>query len=98
MTETTALPPLHNIGVVTELLACNKVGSVMVILDEILHPLASLTVTVYVPGLRLFTLEVVALLLQEYEYGRVPPVTLILPLPLFAPLQVTFVELVVALS
>ena len=50
-------------------------GFTTVTLVEAVQPSASVTVKVYVPAPIFVKLEFVVPLLQEYEYGAVPPVT-----------------------
>ncbi len=45
-----SLPPLQLTLVGVPMLATNKAGSVMVMLEVSVHPFASVTVTVYVPA------------------------------------------------
>jgi hypothetical protein len=54
---------------------------VTVALPDIVHELASVTVTVYVPAVKPEISFVVALLLQRYEYPVVPPLTVIVIAP-----------------
>jgi hypothetical protein len=55
------------------------------------HPLASVTVTEYVPAARLFKSSVVAPFDQRYVYAVVPPDTDKLAAPVELPKQRTFV-------
>ena len=50
-----------------------KLGCVMVTDLETVHPLESVTVTVYVPALMLFIVAEVAPVFHRYEYDGVPP-------------------------
>jgi hypothetical protein len=52
------LPPLHGAGVFAGV-AVNAGGAVMVIVCVLVQPLASLTVTVYEPAVRLLAVAVV---------------------------------------
>ena len=70
--------------------ADNAVGSVTVALDVVVHPLASVTVTVYVPATSPLAVAVVAALLHAKVYGEVPPAPLAVADPSFSPLQLTF--------
>jgi hypothetical protein len=82
--------PLHVMFESTTLAATNITGSVT---DEELvevHPLASVIVVVYVPATIPVIEAVVAVLLQAYVYGIVPPVADALAPPLAKPLQVMF--------
>ena len=67
---------MHVIFVEEAILSFNTGGAVTVMDDEDEHPLASFTVTEYVPAERLVTVELVLTTgLQLYVYGAVPPVT-----------------------
>ena len=84
-------PPLHNTGVeVVD--ATSSVGSVTVALVVIVHPFASVTVTVYAPALS--PLAVAAVPPDgdhEYVYPAVPLLATTLALPEFPPLHKTAV-------
>jgi hypothetical protein len=92
---TVALPlhwPLH-VTLVEEVIDdVNAVGCVIVTDAVALQPALSVTVTLYVPAVKLFA---VAPELPEgdhaYVYGVVPPDGVTVALPLFPPLQDTFV-------
>jgi hypothetical protein len=60
LTETVAVPPAHKIGAITEALPTRTAGSVTVKFCVVMHPLASVTVTVYVPEVKLFAVCVFA--------------------------------------
>ena len=62
----------------------------MVTLDMLVHELASVIVTVYVPADTPVIAAVVAALLHAYIYGDVPPVALAVAPPSNPLLQVTF--------
>ena len=57
------------------------------------HPLASVTVTVYVPAVNPLIDEVIAVVLHRYEYPGVPPPAVTLAVPLDPPKQLTAVAL-----
>ena len=67
------------------------VGSVMVTVSVSSQPLASVTVTVYVPAARLDAVAPVALFDHAYEYGAVPPEPLAVADPSLDPLQLALV-------
>ena len=69
--------------------AANAVGCVMVTLDVLVHELASVIVTVYVPADTPVIAAVVAALLHVYVYGDVPPIALAVAPPSDKPLQLT---------
>ena len=54
-------------------------------LHTAVHPLASVTVTLYVPAVKPLTVVVVAPVFQKYVYGDVPPLTNTATLPLDCP-------------
>ncbi len=56
--------------------------------------MASVTVHVYVPAVKLVAVWVVLPFDQKYVYGGVPPLGLAVAVPLFHPLQLTLVEVV----
>ena len=66
----------------------------MVTVAVCIQPLASVTVTVYVPALSPVAVGVVCtgVVFHEYVYGAVPPVAFTVAVPLFPPLHNTFVE------
>ena len=74
----------HVTGTGARMIACAVTGP---------QPLASFTVTVYVPGVNPVTALVVAPLLQMYVYGAVPPPTIATAVPVGF-WHVTFVLLV----
>src|SRR5690242_7992905 len=57
----------------------------------IVHPLASVTVTEYVPGGKLIIVTAVLPLLHRYVYPGVPPPTFAVAVPLLAPTAVSSV-------
>src|SRR5688500_1556162 len=84
------LPPLQLTSTfVTD--GLNAAGCVTVALEVAVQPLASVTVTVYVPADKEARSSVVAPFDQLKVYAVVPPPTVKLIVPLFPPLQVTFV-------
>ena len=91
-------PPLQLIFVFTTELAVNAVGSVIVTLDALVHELASVIVTVYVPAATPVIEAVVAELLQAKVYGAVPPEPLAVAPPFDNPLHVVLVFTVLAVS
>ena len=58
-----------------------------------MQPLLSVTVTEYEPAINPFAEAIVEPLLQEYEYGAVPPAAITLAEPVFPPKQRTSVLL-----
>ena len=84
--------------VLTTELAVNAVGSVIVTLDALVHELASVIVTVYVPAATPVIEAVVAALLQAKVYGAVPPEPLAVADPSLTPLQLMLVFTVLAVS
>jgi hypothetical protein len=63
----------------------------MVVVAVLIHPFASVIVTVYVPAVNPPAVTVVCKVgFHEYVYGTVPPAALTVERPLFPPLQVTF--------
>ena len=77
----------------------NCVGCVITNVVLVVHPFASVTVTVYVPAnfpVKTPVLFTIAPGCNVYEYATVPPVALVLILPVAVPLHVTGV--VVALT
>ena len=58
-----------------------------------LHPIESLTTTLYVPAPRLETEMVVSPVLQEYVYGEYPVLMIAVAVPAGSPAQRIFVEL-----
>ena len=75
------------------LLMVMAVGSLMGTCMEAEQPLASVTVAVCEPALRLVAVLLLWPLLQLKVYGAVPPDALRIALPLFPPLHETFVLL-----
>jgi predicted metal-binding membrane protein len=78
--------------------AANAAGSVIVALVVVVHPFASVTVKIYVPGVKSDKSSVVLAEASshKYVYGEVPPVTVASIVPSAAPLHVTFTEVFVA--
>ncbi len=72
-------------------LADSIVGSVTSTEAVAVQPLASVTVTLYVPAERSVISSVTALLLHTKVYGAVPPVTVKSAAPFVPPLQLTLV-------
>jgi mannose/fructose/N-acetylgalactosamine-specific phosphotransferase system component IID len=96
-TFTDAVPlfsPLQVTFVCAVLLNPNTSGWVIVNTDVVVQVFASVTRTVYIPlesPLTELLVFVPPPTLQEYVYGTVPPDTFTDAVPLFSPLQVTFV-------
>ena len=67
--------------------ALNAVGSVTAALEVLMHPTASVIVTVYVPAHNPVTVDEVAPLLHEYVKGEVPPDIVTSAEPLHTPLH-----------
>ncbi len=66
-------------------------GSVITIVLLAVQPILSVTVTVYVPAVRLEAVAAVpAPRVQLYVYGAVPPLATIVALPVAVPLHATF--------
>jgi hypothetical protein len=82
--------PLHNTFVVDGIDIANKLGCVIVALVDVVHPFASVAVTVYVPATRLLIVAVVAPVFHKYEYPAVPFDANEVAEPVEAPLQSTF--------
>ena len=83
-------PPLHKILVDAEMVAVNKGGCVIVTVAVAEHPVASFTVTVYVPALRPVPIAFVPPVgAHDYVYGAVPPVALAVAVPVEPPLHST---------
>jgi hypothetical protein len=87
--------PLHKIftGVTVAVMA---VGCVNVTDLTVVHPLASVIVTVYVLALSPVAVAVVCALLQRYVYGDVPPPGAAVAVPLVLPLHNIFTCVTVA--
>ena len=84
---------------VPEMLAASGLaGCVMVTVAVVEHPLASVTVTLYVPAARLDKSSLVDPFDQRYVYAVVPPDTDKLATPVELPKQRTFVPLILAAS
>ena len=66
-------------------------GAVTVALVVVLQLFASVTVTVYVPAIKLLMSCDAALLLHAYVYGAAPPLTVKSIDPFPPPLQLTFI-------
>lgn len=84
------LPPLQETGSEVEVMF-NAGGCEMVALIDLVQPLESVTVTVYVPAVRFVKSSEVAPLDHRKANPGVPPVTVRLIAPLLPPLQDTFV-------
>ena len=69
----------------------NLVGSTIDAVALAVHWLPSVTVTEYVPGIRLLIVSVCKVVDQLYENGSVPPFTFAVIVPSFLPKQVTSV-------
>jgi hypothetical protein len=80
------------------LAASGLAGCVITTEAVVEHPLASVTVTPYVPAARLDKSSLVAPLDQRYVYAVVPPLTLRLAAPVEFPKQSTFVPDIEAAS
>lgn len=65
-------------------------------LDVVVQPFSSVTVTEYIPDVNPLMLEVVAPLLHKYVYPEVPPDAVTLAVPLLPPKQLTLVVLPLA--
>lgn len=63
-----------------------------VVLAVAVQPKASVTVTVYVPTPRLFTVAVVAPVFQRYVYGEVPPLAVAVTDPVDVVVVLVFVD------
>lgn len=88
------VPPKHStlVGVVATV---NDPGPVSVTDSVAVHELLSVTVTVYVPAVKLLAVPLVEPVLQTNVYGEVPPVGLATAEPLVALAQPTFVPVMV---
>jgi pyridoxal biosynthesis lyase PdxS len=84
-------PPLHNTLVVEGIEIVSGVGCVIVAVVDVVHPFASVAVTVYVPEFRLLIVAVVAPVFHKYEYPPVPLDANEVAEPVEAPLHNTFV-------
>jgi hypothetical protein len=74
----------------------SALGCVMVTVAVTEQPVASVTVTVYGPAVKLVPVAALPPVgAHEYVYGAVPPATPTVALPLFPPKQLTFTELVI---
>ena len=78
--------------------ATSTAGCVIVALAVVVHPLASVTVTVYVPGPRFVAVATDAPVDHAYEYAGVPPDPAPVAVPSLAPVQLTLVTVVEAVS
>jgi hypothetical protein len=67
--------------------ATRESGCVKPMVFWILQPLASVTVTEYVPDVKLMMLFVLEFVFHRYEYGDIPPLTNALILPSLYPKQ-----------
>jgi hypothetical protein len=82
-------PPLHATLVCDDIEAATTVGCVIALEAVCVHPLASVTVTVYVPTARPVAVALVLALFQVYVYGETPPDGTAVNVPLASPLHVT---------
>jgi hypothetical protein len=90
------IPPLHNAAISVDATTM-AAGAVMVAVAVVVQPLASVTVTLYVPAAKAFGSSTSAAeLSQSNVNGAVPPDTVRLILPLLTPAQVAFVATAVA--
>jgi hypothetical protein len=87
------VPPLHN-TLLTAVDVTKAVGSAIVTISVIVHPLASVTVTVFTPAVWPIITEVVAVVDHKYVYPEVPPVTVIVAEPVVPPLHNTLLTVV----
>ena len=85
------LAPLQVVFVTVPIITLNVPGWVISCDKVAIHPLESVTVTVYVRADKFVMSCVVAPLLHANVYGCVPPLTFIAIAPVLAPLQVVFV-------
>ena len=72
--------------------------AVIVALAVAVHPLASVTVTLYVPAASALRFCVVAPLLHKYVYGAVPPLAVTVAVPSVPPIVVTGVDVADAVT
>ena len=84
-------PPLHNTFVVDGIDSVNKLGCVIVAVVDVVHPFASVAVTVYVPAVRLLIVAAVDPVFHKYEYPDVPFAADAVTLPVAPPLHNTLV-------
>jgi len=88
---TTAIPSvleLHNGLLLAVIVAFNTAGSVNVTFAVVVHPFASVTVTVYEPAAKpLAVAEVPPEGAHEYVYEPVPPLAVTVALPVLPPLH-----------
>ena len=73
-------------------------GSVILIVIEAVHALASVTVTVLVPMFKEVITEVVALVDHKYVYGVVPPEAVTVAAPVLPPKHKTLLIMVAVLK
>jgi hypothetical protein len=85
------LPPLHDTAVTDVLAASAAAGCVITTEVKVEQPLASVTVTLYVPADKLDKSSLVEPLDHRYVYAVVPPDTLRLAAPVALPKQSTLV-------
>ena len=70
----------------------DPVFAIVTIICDVKHPVASVTVQVYVPGQSPVAVAFVPPLgVHKYVYGPIPPLPVIVEVPSFPPLQRTFV-------
>ena len=65
---------------------------------EVVQPLASVTVTMYISGDKLVIFKVVAPLLHAIEYGWMPPVGATVAVPSYAPSKLSSVPVAMAVN
>ena len=92
------LPPLHATLVCAEAVAAKAAAGWVMVTDAVaVFPLASVTVTVYEPAVRLVAVAAVPPEGDhKYEYGVTPPVAFVIADPLVPPKQLTLPELLAA--
>ena len=89
---TIAVPSLlPHVASVALHVAVNAIGSPTMCMHDDIHPLASVTVTVYEPAVKPVILASVEPLLHKYAYGAAPPVAATLAEPSEPPLHRTSV-------
>ena len=88
--------PKHEASVFVQVADTGAGGHATVVLQVVVQPLASVTLTLYGPIAKLLRLAVVAPLLHKYVYGAVPPVAVTLAVPVVVPWHATGVFVQVA--
>jgi hypothetical protein len=93
-------PPKHAIVPADAVAEMLQAGEPTVVVAVVIHPLESVTVTVYVPAVSPVAVIVVCTgeLFHEYVYGEVPPAGTAVAVPSDPPNVVTGVELAVAVN